>query len=89
MDDRLDITSMYGGAFIQEGGDPISPRPKKTMVKTYSPTDDYSGTAMSLEKLFKANRLLQKELNEVKSKLDAEKRKNDALEKVIKSQNLV
>lgn len=66
----------------QKGGDKVKTKsPKK---KQYSPLGDDESTA--LQKLFKANRLLEKELQETKSKLEKvtsqleyEKKKNKSI----------
>ena len=84
MDDRLDVNSLYGGSVNkgQSGG----VKTKKT--KKYTPLDDDSETSSSISKLFKANRLLQKELNELKEQLQSELLKNSKLEKLIQANNL-
>ena len=61
--DRLDINSMYGRNTIQEGGSHRS----KTQKHSYSPPDVDNDTTTSISKLFKENRLLQKELDIVNS----------------------
>ena len=81
--DRLDINSMYGGNTIQEGGDPRSPKSKDSKKHTYSPPDVDKDTTNSISKLFKENRLLQKELDKVKQELAKEKVKTSMLENQI------
>ena len=84
--DRLDINSMYSTShkLTQSGGDSKSSRsPKKG--KTYTPPDIDGESATALDKFRKANRLLQKELSEVKEALEKEKQKTSTLEKQIKA----
>ncbi len=74
--------------YSQKGGSKKSISPKKKSYspkkKQYSPLGDGESTA--LQKLFKANRLLEKELQETKSKLEKvtsqleyEKKKNKSI----------
>mgnify|MGYP001463092849 CR=1 FL=1 len=73
--------------YSQKGGSKKSISPKKQSYspkKQYSPLGDDESTA--LQKLFKANRLLEKELQETKSKLEKvtsqleyEKKKNKSI----------
>jgi hypothetical protein len=87
--DRLDANSLYDASFTQVGGareDPRSPSKKETT--SYSPSDIDGEPSTSLSQLFKVNRLLQKELDQVKKELDSEKLKTSKLEKQIKSLNL-
>jgi hypothetical protein len=84
--DRLDPNSLYDVSFTQVGGDIRSPRPKKE-TNSYSPADIDGETSKSLSKLFKVNRLLQKELDQVKTELESEKLKTSKLDKQIKSLN--
>ena len=81
--DRLDINSMYSTShkFSQLGGSK-SPKSHK-MGKTYTPPDIDGDSATALDKFRKANRLLQKELNEVKEALRKEQQKTSTLEKQI------
>ena len=84
--DRLDINSMYSTShkLTQSGGGSKSSRsPKKG--KTYTPPDIDGESATALDKFRKANRLLQKELSEVKEALEKEKQKTSKLEKQIKA----
>ena len=86
--DRLDINSMYSTShkLTQSGGGSKSPKsPKKG--KTYTPPDIDGESATALDKFRKANRLLQKELSEVKEALKKEKQKTSTLEKQIKASN--
>ena len=77
--DRLDINSMYGRNTIQEGGSHRS----KTQKHSYSPPDVDNDTTTSISKLFKENRLLQKELDIVKQELAKERVKTSMLENQI------
>jgi len=85
--DRLDINSMYSTShkFSQLGGSKSPRRTSPKKSKSYSPSDIDSGTATALDKFRKANRLLQRELNEVKYALKKEKQKTSTLEKQIKA----
>ena len=81
--DRLDINSMYSTShkLTQSGGGSKSPK----KGKTYTPPDIDGESATALDKFRKANRLLQKELSEVKEALEKEKQKTSKLEKQIKA----
>jgi len=92
--DRLDINSMYSTSHksSQAGGSnspnsPNSPNSVKRKGKTYNPADIDGESASALDKFRKANRLLQKELNEVKEELKIEKQKTSTLDKQLKASN--
>ena len=92
--DRLDINSMYSTSHTlpQLGGSKSSRSPKSSksprQSKSYNPSAIDSEKATAIDKFRKANRLLQKELNEVKEELKKEKQKTSTLEKQIKATNL-
>ena len=92
--DRLDINSMYSTSHTlpQLGGSKSSRSPKSSksprQSKSYNPSAIDSEKATAIDKFRKANRLLQKELNEVKEELKKEKQKTSILEKQIKATNL-
>ena len=77
-----DIGSLYSDVFKQTGGK------NKTKDDVYIPKDSSHKTQSDLSKLFKANRLLQKELNETKAELKKEKQKTSTLEKKLKASGL-
>ena len=95
--DRLDINSMYSTSYTlpQLGGSKSSRSPKSSkssksprQSKSYNPSAIDSEKATAIDKFRKANRLLQKDLNEVKEELKKEKQKTSTLEKQIKATNL-
>ena len=86
--DRIHEHSLYaggGGASVsQAGGGPRSKSPKKKNT-SYNPADIDGETSTGIDKFRKANRLLQKELKEVKELLDKEKKLNAKLKKEVES----
>ena len=87
--DRIHEHSLYydGNVSVsQSGGGPRSTSPNKG--KTYLPADIDGETSTALDKFRKANRLLQKELNEVKTALEKEKNINKKLTQQLKSHQL-
>ena len=87
--DRLDINSMYSTShkLTQSGGGSKSSKSPKKKTNNYKPLDIDGESATALDKFRKANRLLQKELNEVKEELRKEKQKTSTLEKQLKASN--
>ena len=88
--DRLDINSMYSTNQISsQWGGSKSPRSKTHRSKSptrgniYNPSGIDGATESAIYKFRKANRLLQKELNEVKEQLKKEQQKTKKLEKQI------
>ena len=88
--DRLDINSMYSTNQISsQWGGSKSPRSKSPRSKSptrgniYNPSGIDGATESAIYKFRKANRLLQKELNEVKEQLKKEQQKTKKLEKQI------
>ena len=91
--DRVHEHSLYSSSspfrarpVPQTGGDKRR-SPTKT-GKTYTPPDTDEETSTALDKFRKANRLLQKELNEVKDALEKEKNLNKKLTQQLKSYQL-
>jgi len=97
--DRLDINSMYSTSHTlpQLGGSKSSRSPKSSkspkssrsprQSKSYIPSAIDMEKATAIDKFRKANRLLQKELNEVKEELKKEKQKSSTLERKLKASN--
>ena len=87
--DRTSEYSLYSGNISapQVGGGATKSRsPKKG--KTYNPADIDGGTATAIDKFRKANRLLQKELDQVKDQLKKEQQKTNKLEKQLEISKL-
>ena len=86
--DRTSEYSLYSGNITasQIGGSTKSRSPKKG--KTYNPADIDGGTATAIDKFRKANRLLQKELDQVKEQLKKEQQKTSKLEKQLEISKL-
>jgi len=84
--DRIHEHSLYSGGTTvsQAGGGPRSKSPKKKNT-SYNPADIDGETSTGIDKFRKANRLLQKELNEVKELLEKEKKLNAKLKAQIRS----
>jgi len=85
--DRIHEHSLYSGgstSVSQKGGGPRSTSPKKKNT-SYSPADVDGETSTGIDKFRKANRLLQKELKEVKELLEKEKKLNAKLKKEVES----
>ena len=80
---RLDVNSMYGGSNDKSPKSNTSPPKSTKKTNSYNPSDD-NDTSTSVSKLMKANRLLEQELDETKSKLKKEQLKTSKLEKIIK-----
>ena len=91
--DRNNEHSLYNtrNVFLQYGGSDSSKSSKssksfnssdiKTSSKKYTPSDMDDETATAVDKFRKANRLLQKELEDTKKALDKEIRENAKLKK--------
>ena len=79
--DRINEHSLYSvnTSSKQIGGSTRS----KSPTKTYKPADIDGDTASALDKFRKANRLLQKELEDTKQALDKEKQVTAKLRKQV------
>ena len=79
--DRVNEHALYSNISISQtgGGKSKSKSPKKN--NTYIPADIDGEASTSLAKFRKANRLLQKELEQVKELLKKEQQKTSKLEK--------
>ena len=88
--DRLDINSMYSTShkLTQSGGGSKSSKSPKKKTNNYKPLDIDGESATALDKFRRANRLLQKELDEVKDALRKEKQKSSKLERQLKASSL-
>ena len=87
--DRVHEHSLYSRVetTFQAGGGPRSTSPTSSTKKTtsYTPEDVGGETSISIDKFRKANRLLQKELKEVKELLEKEKKLTAKLKKEVES----
>ena len=87
--DRTSEHSLYSGNISVSqvgGGTTKSKSPKKG--KTYNPADIDGETATAIDKFRKANRLLQKELDQLKEQLKKEQQKTSKLEKQLEISKL-
>ena len=82
--DRVHEHSLYSGGttLSQTGGGPRPTSPKKKNT-SYNPADIDGETSTAIDKFRKANRLLQKELKEIKAQLEEEKKLNAKLKKQV------
>tara|TARA_B110001469_G_C9381105_1_gene197575 strand:- start:32 stop:313 length:282 start_codon:yes stop_codon:yes gene_type:complete len=87
---RLDINSLYGGADIKSSKQPSkqSSKQSKNKVSTYSPNGVDPETQTSMSKLFKVNRELQQEIDNLKEQSKIDKLKITKLEIVINAHKI-